>query len=77
MFQSCFTAFRAKARMAAFRLRPAISRAHQTPLRRPMDLACHHLETIRQETMTRKTSQTMEIRPVQILEVNDLAEAPA
>ena len=42
--------------------------------RRPMDLACHHLETIRQERTTRETSQVVERRPGQILERHDLAE---
>ena len=42
--------------------------------RRPMDLACHHLETIRQEKATRETSHAMEGRHGQILEGHDLAE---
>ena len=37
----------------------------------------HDLETIRQENMTRKTSQMMERRPGQILEGHDLAEDSA
>ena len=51
-----------------------LGRAHQPPQRRPMDLACHHLETIRQENTTRKTSKAVERRPGQILERHDLAE---
>ena len=48
--------------------------AHRPLQRRAMDLACHHLETIRQEKMTRETSQAVERRPGQILERHDLAE---
>ncbi len=48
--------------------------AHQLPQRRQMDLACHHLETIQQEKMTRETSQAVERRPGQILERHYLAE---
>ena len=51
-----------------------LGRAHQPPQRRPMDLACHHLETIGQEKTTRETSQVAERRPGQILERHDLAE---
>ena len=48
--------------------------AHQPPQRRPMDVACHHVETIRQENTTRDASQLAERRPGQILERRDLAE---
>ena len=41
---------------------------------RPMDLKCHHLETIRKENTIRKTSQAVEKRPGQIQERHDLAE---
>ena len=34
--------------------------AHQPSKRRPIDLACHHVATIRQEQKTRETSQTVE-----------------
>ena len=51
-----------------------LGRAYQPPQRRPMDLACHHLETIWQEKTTRKTSQAVERRPGQILERHDMAE---
>ena len=51
-----------------------LDRAHQPPQTRPMDLACHHLETIRQETTARETSQAVERRPRQILERHDMAE---
>ena len=44
------------------------------PQRRPMDLACHHLETMRQENTTRENSQAVERRPGQILERHDLAD---
>ena len=44
------------------------------PERRPMDLAYHHLETIRQEKTTRETSHAVERRPGHILERHDLAE---
>ena len=33
-----------------------LGRAHQPPQRRSMDLACHQLETIRQEKTTREIS---------------------
>ena len=33
---------------------------YQSPQRRPMDLACHQLETIGQEKTTRETSQAVE-----------------
>ena len=39
-----------------------------------MDLACHHLESIRQEMTTREISQAVERRSGQILERHDLAE---
>ena len=39
-----------------------------------MDLACHHLETMRQETTAMETSQTVDRRPGQILEGNELAD---
>ena len=42
--------------------------AHQPPGKRPMDLACHHLETIWDEKTTRETCQAVERRPGQILE---------
>ena len=51
-----------------------LGRAYQPPQRRPMDLACHHLETIWQENTTRETSQAVERRPRQILERHDMAE---
>ena len=51
-----------------------LGRAYQPPQRRPMDLACHQLETIWQEKTTRETSQAMERRPGQILERHDMAE---
>ena len=51
-----------------------LGRAHQPPQRRPIDLACHLFETIRQENTTRETSQAVERRPGQILERHDLAE---
>ena len=52
-----------------------LGRAYQPPQRRPMDLACHQLETIKwQEKTTRETSQAMERRPGQILERHDMAE---
>ena len=51
-----------------------LGRARQPPQRRPMNLACHQLETIWQETTTRETSQAVERRPGQILERHDLAE---
>ena len=51
-----------------------LGRAYQPPQRRPMDLACHHLETIWQENATRQTSQAVEKRPRQILERHDMAE---
>ena len=50
-----------------------LGRTEQPPQRRPLDLACHHLKTIRQEK-TRETSQAPERRPGQILEQHDLAE---
>ena len=43
-----------------------LGRAYHQPQRRPMDLTCHHLETIWQETTTRETSQAVERRPGQI-----------
>ena len=49
-------------------------RAHRPPQRRQMDLECHHLETIRQENMTRETSHAVKRQPGQILEGQDLAE---
>ena len=49
-------------------------RAYRPPQRRPMDLTCHHLETILQERTTRETSQAVERRPGQILERHDMAE---
>ena len=48
--------------------------AYQPPQTRSMDLARHHLETIRQEKTTRETSQAVERRPGQILERHDMAE---
>ena len=51
-----------------------LGRAYQPPQRWPMDLARHHLETIWQEKTTRETSQTVERRPEQILERNDMTE---
>ena len=51
-----------------------LGRAYQPPQRRPMDLVCHHLETILQEKTTRETSQAVERRPRQILERHDMAE---
>ena len=54
-----------------------LDRAQQPPQRRPLDLACHHLETIRQEKTTRETSQAVERRLGQILERHDLAENSA
>ena len=51
-----------------------LGRAYQPPQRQPMDLACHHLETIWQENTTRETSQAVERRPGQILERHDMAE---
>ena len=51
-----------------------LGRAYQPPQRQPMDLACHHLETIWQEKKTRETSQVVERRPGQILERHDMAE---
>ena len=39
-----------------------------------MDLACHHLESIQQDNMTREISQAVGKRPGQILERHDLAE---
>ena len=52
----------------------ALSRAHQPPQIRPMDLACHHMETIRQEKTTTETSRTVERRPGQIPKGHDLAD---
>ena len=49
-------------------------RAHQPPQTRQMDLECHHLETIRQENVTRETSHAVKRRSGQILERHDLAE---
>ena len=51
-----------------------LGRARQLLQRRPMDLACHRLETIRQVETTRETSQAVDRRPGQILERHDLAE---
>ncbi len=51
-----------------------MGRAQQPPQTRQMDLECHHLETIRQEKMTRETSHAVKRRPGQILERHDLAE---
>ena len=48
--------------------------AYQPPQRQPMDLACHHLETIWQEKTTRETSEAVERWPGQILERHDMAE---
>ena len=42
-----------------------LGRVHQLPQTWPMDLACHHLETILQEKSTRETSEVMERRPRQ------------
>ena len=42
-----------------------------------MALACHRLETMRQEKMTRETSQAVERQPGHILERHDLAEDSA
>ena len=50
-----------------------LGRAHHPAQRRPMDLACHHLE----KKMTRETSQAMDGRPGQILEGNDLEDDSA
>ena len=53
-----------------------LDRAHQSPQRRLLNLACHHLEIIRQEKTIRETSQAVERRDdlVKILEGRDLAE---
>ena len=51
-----------------------MDRAYQPPQIRPVDLACHHLETISQEKTTTGTSQAVEKRPGLILERCDLAE---
>ena len=51
-----------------------LGRAYQPPQIRPMDLTCHHLETIRQEKTTKETSQEVERRPGQILERPDMAK---
>ena len=51
-----------------------LGRAHQPPKKKPMDIACLHLENIRQEKTKRETSPTVERRPGQILERHDLAE---
>ena len=51
-----------------------LDRTYQLPQRRPIDIACHHFETIWQEKTTRETSQTMEKQPGQILERHDMAE---
>ena len=51
-----------------------LGRAYQPSRRQPIDLACHHLETIWQEETTRETSQAVERRPVQILDRHDMAE---
>ena len=50
-----------------------LGRAYQPPERRPMELACHHLETMWQEKTTRETSQAVERRPRPILERHDMA----
>ena len=44
-----------------------LGKANQPPQRYPVDLACHHLETIQEKT-TRETSQAVERQPGQILE---------
>ena len=51
-----------------------VDRAQQPPQRRSMGLACHHMETIRQENTTTETSQAVERRHGQILERHDLAD---
>ena len=48
--------------------------SHQPSQRRPVDIACHHLETTRQENTTRETSQAVERRPGQILESHGIEE---
>ena len=50
-----------------------LGKAHQPPQRPPMNLACHHVETIQQENTTREASQALERRPGQIPERHDLA----
>ena len=47
-----------------------LGRTHRPPQRRPVDLACLHVETIRQEHTTRETSEAVERRSGQILEWN-------
>ena len=54
-----------------------LGRADEPPQRRTMYLACHHLETIRQELTTRETSQALEKQPVQLLKGHDLADDSA
>ena len=51
-----------------------LDRAHQPPQRRAMDVACHNLESIRQENTERETSDAMERRPGKLLEGHDLAK---
>ena len=51
-----------------------LGRTYQPSQRRPMDLACHQLETVWQERTTSETSQAVERRPGQILAGHDLAE---
>ena len=50
-----------------------LGRAGEPPQRRPMYLACHNLETIRQELATRETSQPVEKQPGQVLKGHYLA----
>ena len=50
-----------------------LGKPYQPPQRRPRDLACHHLETMRQEKTTSETSQAVERRPG-LLERHDMAE---
>ena len=54
-----------------------LGRADEPPQRRPMYLACHHLETIRQELTTRETSQAVEKQPGPIPKGYDLAKDSA
>ena len=51
-----------------------VGRADEPPQRRTMYLACHHLETIRQEMATRETSRAVEKQPVDILKGHGLAD---
>ena len=51
-----------------------LGRAYQQLQRQPMDLTCHHLETIGKEKTTRETSQEVERQPGQILERHDMAD---